>query len=96
MHRAKVPVKILGKWRKRQLGGHDLVRRMDRQGEVLIWRRKCSGYARQRVGPKPMNCCKPEQVGTKEYGKMLKQIPILKDGRVPAKEARKRIQKIVD
>ena len=29
-----------------------LGRRMDRQGEVLIWRRKCSGYtARQRMGP---------------------------------------------
>ena len=31
---------------------HDLVRRMDRQGEVLIWCRKCSGYARQRMGTK--------------------------------------------
>ena len=29
--------------RRRHLGGHDLVRRMDRQGEVLIWCRKCSG-----------------------------------------------------
>ena len=29
--------------------GHDLVRRMDRQGEVLIWCRKFSGYARQRI-----------------------------------------------
>ena len=28
--------KRLGKWRSRYLGGHDLVRRMDRQGEVLI------------------------------------------------------------
>ena len=27
---------------KRHLGGHDLVRRMGRQGEVLIWCRKCS------------------------------------------------------
>ena len=34
-----------------------------------------------------MNCCKPEQVGTKEHGKMLKRIQILEDGRVPAKEA---------
>ena len=25
-------------------GRSDLVRRMDRQGEVLIWCRKCSGY----------------------------------------------------
>ena len=35
-----------------------------------------------------MNCCKPEQVGTKEDGKMLKRIQILVDGRVPAKEAK--------
>ena len=35
-----------------------------------------------------MNCCKPEQVDTTEYGKMLKRILVLEDGRVPAKEAR--------
>ena len=46
-----------------------MVRRMDRQGEVLIWCRKCSGFARQRMGPKLMNCCKPEQMGTKECDK---------------------------
>ena len=40
-----------------------------RQGEVLMWCRKCSGYARQRVGPKLMNCCKLEQMGTRECGK---------------------------
>ena len=51
-----------------------MVRRMDRYGEVLIWCRKCSGYARQRMGPKLMKCCKPEQVGTKEHGNMLKRI----------------------
>ena len=78
----------LGKWRKRHLGGHDLVRRVDGQGEVLIWCRKCSGYARQRMGPKLMNCCRPEQVGTTEHGKMLKRIQLLEDGRVPAKEAK--------
>ena len=39
------------------------------------------------MGPNLMNCCKPEQVGTKEHGKMLKRIQILEDGRVPAKEA---------
>ena len=27
------------------------------------------------MGPKLMNCCKPEQVGTNEYGKMLKKDP---------------------
>ena len=80
--------KSLGKWRRRQLGGHDLVRRMDRQGEVLIWCRRCSGYARQRMGPKLVNCCKPEQMGTKEFGKMMKIIQILEEGRVPAKETK--------
>ena len=41
-----------------------LGRRMDTQGEVLVWCRKCSGYARQRMGSKLMNGCKPEQMGT--------------------------------
>ena len=58
------------------------------QGEFLIWCRKRSGYARQSMGPKLMNFCKPEQVGTKEYGKMLKRIQILEDGRILAREAR--------
>ena len=40
------------------------------------------------MGPKLMNCCKPEQVGTKEHSKMLKRIQVLEDGRVPAVEAR--------
>ena len=53
------------------LGRHDLVRRKDRQGEVLIWHRKCSGHARQRMGPKLMNCCKPEPMGTQGHGEIL-------------------------
>ena len=57
MHRTKNVVGTFGKLKKRQLGRHELVRRMDRQGEVLIWYRKSSGYARQRMGPKVMNCC---------------------------------------
>ena len=65
-----------------------MVRRMDRQREVLIWCRKCSGYARQRMGPKLVNCCKPEQTGTKAFSKMMKIIQILEEGRVPAKEAK--------
>ena len=40
------------------------------------------------MGPNLMNCCKPEQVGTKEYGKMLKRIQVLEDGRILAREAR--------
>ena len=82
--------KRLGKWRSR--GGHDLVRRIDRQGEVLIWCRKCSGYARQRMGPKHMNCCRLEQMDTKEFGKMVKRIHILEEGRVPAKEVEEAVK----
>ena len=85
--------KSLGKWGRRHLGGHDLVRRMDRQGEASIWCRKCSGHARQRMGPKLVNCCKQEQMGTKEYGKMMKRIQILQEGRVRAKEAKIRGRK---
>ena len=33
--------------------------------------------------PKLLNC-KLEQVGKKDYGKMIKQIQVLEDGRVPA------------
>ena len=32
----KFPSKSLGKCGRRHLGGHDLVRRTDRQGEVLL------------------------------------------------------------
>ena len=45
-------------------------------------------YARQRMGPKLMNCCRPGQVDTKEFWKMVKRIQILEEGRVPAKEAK--------
>ena len=70
------------------MGGYDLVRKMGRQGEVLIWCRKCSGHARQKMGPQLTYCCNPEQVGTKEHGKLLKRIHILEDGRILAKEVR--------
>ena len=80
--------KSLDKWGRRHLGCQDLVRRMNRQGGVLIWCREWSGYARQKMGPKGMNCRRPEQVGTKEYGKMLKRIQTLEHGRVLSKEAK--------
>ena len=74
MHRTKIFVVffLVRKWKKRYLRGHDLVRRVDRQEEVLIWCMKCSGYARQRMGPTLMKCCRSEQVSTKEHGKILK------------------------
>ena len=40
------------------------------------------------MGPKLTNCCRPEQTDTKEFGKMMKRIQILKEERVPAKEAK--------
>ena len=39
------------------------------------------------MGPKPPCCCMPEPMGTKEFGKMVKRIQTLEEGRVPAKEA---------
>ena len=33
------------------------------------------------MGAKLVNCCKPEQMGTTEYGKMLKRIQTLEDTR---------------
>ena len=40
------------------------------------------------MGAKLMNRCKQEQMGTKEYGEMMKIIQTPEDGRVPAKEAK--------
>ena len=40
------------------------------------------------MGPKLTNCCRPEKMDTKEFGKMMKRIQILEEGRVPAKEAK--------
>ena len=34
-----------------------------------------------------MNCCRPERMGTKEYGEMLMTLQTPEDGRFPAKEA---------
>ena len=84
--RPKFLSKSLGKLGRRYLGGYDLVRRMDRQAEVLIWCRKCSGYARQRMGLKLVNCSRQEPMGAKEFSTMM--IQILEEGRVPAKETK--------
>ena len=86
-----------------------MVRRMDRQGEVLMWCRKSAGYARQRVGPKLMNCCKPEQVGTQEHGQKVENVSrsLKTAGSLPRKQGierlkdkkndhKKRTQKIVE
>ena len=39
------------------------------------------------MGPKLMNCCRTERMGTKEYGEMLKTLHTVEDGRFQAKEA---------
>ena len=48
----KTPTKKLKRLGKAHLGGHDMVRRVDPNGEALLWCRKCSGYAKCRLGPK--------------------------------------------
>ena len=39
------------------------------------------------MGQNLMNCCKPEQVGTRDYGKMSNMTHIFADGRIPARES---------
>ena len=46
-----------------------MVRSMDWQGEVLIWCRKCSGSARQRMGPNIDELLQAGASGHKKYGK---------------------------
>ena len=41
------------------------------------------------MGPTLVNCCRPEQMCTKEFGKMMKGIQTLEEGRVPVTEAKK-------
>ena len=48
--RPKNTCQNFGKWRKRHLGGHDKVRRLDRQGEVLIWCRKMNRLCEAKDG----------------------------------------------
>ena len=40
------------------------------------------------MGPKLVNWCRPEKMGTTGFGKMLRRIQTLEEGRVPAKEAK--------
>ena len=58
-------------WGKAQLGGHDMVKRVDPNGETLVWCRKCSGCTRCRLKAKLMNRCRPEKKATKEYGNVF-------------------------
>ena len=65
-----------------------MVRRVDLDGETLVWSRTCSGYAPSRLGPKLMNRCRPESQGAKEHGNMLKIILKLEEGGVPDRSAK--------
>ena len=40
------------------------------------------------MGPQLVNCCRREQVSTKEHGMMLKRIQILEDGSVPCQRGK--------
>ena len=75
-------------WGQEHLEEHAMVGRTDPHGEALAWCRKCSGFARCRLGPKLMNRCKPEEKGTKEHRKMLKIILKLEKGEVPDKSGK--------
>ena len=77
---------MLGRWGKSHGERHDTVRKVDHNGKASIWRRKCSGYARRRQGPKLMNRCKTEKVDTKEYGKIVNRSVILDEEMVPCQE----------
>ena len=75
-----------GKWRS--VSGHGVVRRVDRQGQVLIWCGKYSGYARQRMWPKLMQCCRLGRQEQRNTARCEKRIQILEDGGILAKEAK--------
>ena len=80
----------LKRWERRILGGHDLVRRVDPYGEVLVWCRHCAGYGWCRLELKLMNRCRPEQQDTKGHRKMSTRILELEEGAVPDREAQGR------
>ena len=84
MHRAEVLDRNFGKKGKATCGRPRFGEKSGQAGRSSDLVQKCSGHARPEHG---MNCCKPELVGTKEHGKILKRIQILEDGRVLAKEA---------
>ena len=40
------------------------------------------------MGPQLTNCCRLEQMDTKEFGKMMKRIQIFEEGRVPSQRGK--------
>ena len=66
----EVNLSLTKTWRPGSIGQSG-VRQQTTIGEALIWCRKCSGHARQRLRPKVMILCKPENMDTKEDGQMM-------------------------
>ena len=89
MHRAEVLVRKFGKMRKAIFGRPRFGKKSGQAGRSSDSEQKMLGLCAKKNGTKiDIDCCKPELVGTKEHGKMLKRTQILEDGRVPAKEAK--------
>ena len=79
----------LGKMEKAISGRPRLGQKSGLAGRRSDLVQKMLGPCEAETGPKLMDCCKQELVGTKERDKMLKRIQILEDGRVPAKKCQK-------
>ena len=76
------------KWRRRHLGGHDLVRRMDRQGESLDMVQKVFRIREAKNGTKAGNLLQTRTDGHQRIWQNEEKNPTLEEGRVPAKEAK--------
>ena len=78
------------------MGGHDLVRRMDRQGEVLIRCRKMLWLCATKNGTKADELL---QVGASRHKRIQKDVKtnsVPEEARIKGKDYKRRIQKIVE
>ena len=83
LHGPRYLSKNLGKMRKEKRGeGHDLVRRVDKQGGTENWVKRSREW-----NPIDENVASPSKWALKNVGKMLKNVQIFEIGNVPAKEA---------
>ena len=63
------------RWENKFVGSHDLQRKVDNEGRVFIWCRKCAGCStqclrkRQRDVSRPNDAIIPYQLSFLEYGK---------------------------
>ena len=65
----------LQRWCKKDLGGHNIVRRVDRNAEALAWCRKSSCYARQKTGTKSDEPMQTRKDGHERVWKDLRTNP---------------------